>query len=82
MLNQAELNRAKRLRVYKICRLQVHVYNCFKLYLQFNIVLLFAICLEVFIWWQNLTIFNKLKDEPWQQVTHAYYERWRLFMAL
>ena len=49
MLNQAELNRAKRLRVYKICRLQVHVYNCFKLYLQFNIVLLFAICLEVFI---------------------------------
>ena len=42
--------------------------------------------LEVFVQWQNLTIFNKLKDEPrdepWQQVMHAYYGRWRIFMAL
>ena len=47
----------------------------FTLYLQYNVVLLFAVCLEVFIQWQNLTIFNKLKDKPWQRVTHAYYER-------
>ena len=24
----------------------------------------------------ELDNFNKLKDEPWQQVTHAYYEQW------
>ena len=29
--------------------------------------------------------FNKIKEEikaPWQQVTHAYYKCWRIFMAL
>ena len=52
----------------------VHVYNCFRLGLQYNVVLLFAVCLQVFLQWQNLTIFYELKDEPWQRVTHTYYE--------
>ena len=25
---------------------------------------------------------DKIKDEPWQWVTHAYYERWHIFMVL
>ena len=57
----------------------VYMYNYFRLYLWF---LLFVICLEVFVWWQNLIIFHKLKDEPWQRVMHAYYESWHIFMVL
>ena len=33
----------KDLRVYKILDSTVHVYNCFRLYLQYNVVLLFAV---------------------------------------
>ena len=25
---------------------------------------------------------DKIKDGPWQRVTHAYYECWQIFMAL
>ena len=25
---------------------------------------------------------DKIKDEPWQRVTHAYYEHWCILMAL
>ena len=57
----------------------VHVYNCFR---QDNVVLLSSDCLEVFVRWHNLIIFNKIKYEPWQQVTYAYYERWSIFMVI
>ena len=47
----------------------------------YNIVLLFACCL-----FRNLRMMAELtkyvKDEQWQRVTHAYYGRWRIFMAL
>ena len=52
----------------------VHAYNCFRLYLQYNAVLLFAICKSLYNSLdKNSIIFIKIKDKikaPWQQVVH------------
>ena len=53
------------------------------IYNSYNVVLLFAVCLEDFVRWQNLIIFNKIKRLTMAtSYMHAYYERWRIFMAL
>ena len=50
----------------------VHAYNCFRLYLQYNAVLLFVICKSFYNSLdKNSIIFIKIKDKikaPWQQL--------------
>ena len=57
----------------------VHVHNCFSLYLQYIVVLLFAICTYAYNSFdKNSTVFIKIKDKiKTPQLTHLiYHEHW------